>query len=94
MEFYFSSISTSHKPYMTVSPVDGRLYISDYMKHRIIKISTMGPVKDLKSNFEIVAGTGEECPPMALDKCGDGKRAKDARLVRPKGNFFFFFFFF
>ena len=58
MEFYFSSISTSHKPYtyMTVSPVDGRLYISDYMKHRIIKISTMGPVKDLKSNFEVVAG--------------------------------------
>ncbi|XP_063415376.1 teneurin-m-like isoform X2 [Mytilus trossulus] len=80
-----SSISTSHKPYMTVSPVDGRLYISDYMKYRIIKIATMGPVKDLKSNFEVVAGTGEECPPMALDKCGDGKLAKDARLVRPKG---------
>ena len=29
---------------------------------------------------------------MALDKCGDGKRAKDARLVRPKGNYYFFFF--
>lgn len=70
---------------MTVSPVDGRLYISDYMKYRIIRIATMGPVKDLKSNFEVIAGTGEECPPMALDKCGDGKRAKDARLVRPKG---------
>jgi hypothetical protein len=53
----------------------------------------MGPVKDLKSNFEIVAGTGEECTPMALDKCGDGKMAKDAKLVRPKGNYYYFFFF-
>ncbi|KAK3582840.1 hypothetical protein CHS0354_039985 [Potamilus streckersoni] len=76
---------TSHKPYMTVSPVDGRLYISDYMNRRIIRVKTMGPVRDLQDNFEVVAGTGEECTPGDRDICGDGKSAIMARFLHPKG---------
>ncbi|XP_060065187.1 teneurin-m-like [Ylistrum balloti] len=80
-----STISTSYKPYMTVSPVDGHLYVSDYMNHRVIKVATMGPVRILDSNYVIIAGNGEECIPGAIDRCGDGKRAINARLIHPKG---------
>lgn len=70
---------------MTVSPVDGRLYISDYMGHRVIRVKTMGPVRDLKNNYEIIAGNGEQCIPGETDFCGDGGHAQDARLAHPKG---------
>ncbi|KAH3713533.1 hypothetical protein DPMN_073325, partial [Dreissena polymorpha] len=76
---------TSHKPYMTVSPVDSRLYIADYMNRRIIKVKTMGPVRNLEENFEVVAGTGDECTPGERDLCGDGKLALTARFLHPKG---------
>ncbi|XP_053400283.1 teneurin-m-like isoform X5 [Mercenaria mercenaria] len=76
---------TSHKPYMTVSPVDSRLYISDYMNRRIIHVKTMGPVRELEDNFEVVAGTGDECTPGERDLCGDGKQALTARFLHPKG---------
>ncbi|KAK3100005.1 hypothetical protein FSP39_013415 [Pinctada imbricata] len=78
-------ISTSHKPYMTVSPVDGRLYLSDMINHRVIRVGTMGPVRNLSMNYEVVAGDGEECTPGSLDECGDGGLAINARLVHPKG---------
>lgn len=76
---------------MTVSPVDSRLYISDYMNKRIIHVKTMGPVRDLQQNFEVVAGTGDECTPGEIDLCGDGKLALSARFLNPKGGLSFIF---
>ncbi|XP_035826375.1 teneurin-m, partial [Aplysia californica] len=80
-----STLTTPYKFYMTVSPVDGRLYISDFMSHKIIRVRTMGPVPDLLDNFEVVAGNGEECTPGEEDMCGDGGPAVNARLRYPKG---------
>ena len=70
---------------MTVSPVDGRLYICDHEHWKILRVRTMGPVSDLNGNYEVVAGTGEECKPGEVDKCGDGGLAVNARLKYPKG---------
>ncbi|XP_059169179.1 teneurin-m-like isoform X2 [Physella acuta] len=80
-----STMVTPYKFYMTVSPVDGRLYISDFMSHKIIRVRTMGPVPDLADNSEVVAGNGEECTPGETDLCGDGGPAVNARLRYPKG---------
>ncbi|XP_061169948.1 teneurin-m-like isoform X4 [Saccostrea echinata] len=77
--------SVFHKTYMTVSPVNGKLYISDYMNHRVIQIATMGPVQNLEQNFKVIAGNGEECSTGLLDECGDGGLAIQARLLGPKG---------
>ncbi|XP_076447152.1 teneurin-m-like [Babylonia areolata] len=79
------STKPHHKFHMTVSPVDGRLYISDSMLHKIIRVKTMGPVRSLKDNFEDVAGNGEECTPGEEDLCGDGGPAIQAKLRYPKG---------
>ncbi|ESP00102.1 hypothetical protein LOTGIDRAFT_91191, partial [Lottia gigantea] len=81
-------MSTKNVPYtfyMTVSPVDGKLYISDFMSHKVIRVKTMGPVRDLTENMEVVAGNGEECTPGEADLCGDGTVATLARLRYPKG---------
>ena len=72
---------------MTVSPVDGRLYISDFMSHKIIRVKTRGPVRSLLDNYEDVAGNGEECTPGEEDLCGDGGPAIQAKLRYPKGGF-------
>ena len=45
----------------------------------------MGPVRDLQENFDVVAGSGEECTPGERDLCGDGKPALTARFLHPKG---------
>lgn len=70
---------------MTVSPVNGKLYISDYMKYRVIQIATMGPVQNLEQNYKVIAGNGEECSTGLVDECGDGGLAIQARLLGPKG---------
>ncbi|CAL1538216.1 unnamed protein product, partial [Lymnaea stagnalis] len=75
----------ANKFYMTVSPVDGRLYISDFMSVKVIRVRTMGPVPDLTDNFEVVAGNGEECPTSDPHRCGDGGPAVEATLRHPKG---------
>lgn len=80
-----STASISYKYYMTVSPVDGRLYISDFMSHKILRVKTMGPVRKLEENFEVIAGNGEECTPGESGLCGDGNLAVKARLSHPKG---------
>ena len=82
---FVSNSSVFHKTYMTVSPVNGKLYISDYMNHRIIQIATMGPVQSLEQNYKVIAGNGEECSTGLLDQCGDGGLAIQARLLGPKG---------
>jgi len=70
---------------MVVSPLDGRLYITDQQNLRIIRVKTMGAVRELTQNFEVVAGTGQQCVPGDPDQCGDGAPATGARLFYPKG---------
>ncbi|XP_064637221.1 teneurin-m-like isoform X2 [Lineus longissimus] len=74
-----------YKYFMTVSPLDGKLYISDYESRRIIQVKTMGRVRALDGNFEVIAGNGEQCLPGEKEKCGDGGPASAARLMYPKG---------
>jgi len=70
---------------MVVSPLDGRLYITDQQNLRIIRVKTMGAVRAVTDNYEVVAGTGQQCIPGDLDQCGDRALATDARLFYPKG---------
>lgn len=88
---FFSTKTTPYKFHMTVSPVDGRLYISDFMSHKIIRVKTMGPVRTLLDNYEDVAGNGEECTPGEEDLCGDGGPAIQAKLRYPKGELLCYF---
>ena len=74
-----------YKYFMTVSPLDGKLYLSDYHRRQILRVKTMGAVRDLMSNFEIVAGTGKQCTPGDRQHCGDGGLATEAKLYYPKG---------
>lgn len=71
--------------YMTVSPLDGKLYISDHQSLRIIRVKTMGAVRDLAQNFEVIAGTGDQCIPGDPEQCGDSGLATNAHLLYPKG---------
>ena len=48
-------------------------------------MKTMGPVRKLEENFEVIAGNGEECTPGESALCGDGNLAVKARLSHPKG---------
>ena len=82
---FYSMPEVVYKYFMTVSPVDGRLYISDHKSLRIIRVKTMGPARDLSQNFEVIAGTGEQCVPGDRERCGDGGPATSARLFYPKG---------
>jgi len=73
---------------MTVSPLDGKLYVSDHRTLRIVRVKTMGPVRDLTRNYEVVAGNGQQCVPGDIHRCGDGSPAIHAKLFYPKGRHF------
>ena len=75
----------TYKYFMTVSPLDGKLYISDYHRRQIVRVKTMGAVRELTENYEVVAGTGRQCVPMDKNRCGDGQVATAADLYYPKG---------
>jgi len=70
---------------MTVSPLDGKLYVSDHQTLRILRVKTMGPVRDLTRNYEVVAGSGQQCVPGDKQQCGDEGLATHAKLFYPKG---------
>ena len=74
-----------YKYYMTVSPLDAKLYISDYQTKRILRVKTMGAVRDLADNMEVIAGTGDQCIPGDPNRCGDNGPADQAHLFYPKG---------
>lgn len=41
----------------------------------------------MKNNIEAVVGSGGKCLPGDKMLCGDGRKARDAKLAYPKGNF-------
>lgn len=70
---------------MSMSPLDGNLYISDPESHQIIKIRSTNEYNDPDHNWETVVGSGERCLPGDEAHCGDGALARDAKLAYPKG---------
>lgn len=70
---------------MSLSPLDGTLYISDPESHQIIKVRSPDDYSDPDHNWETVVGSGERCLPGDEAHCGDGALARDAKLAYPKG---------
>ncbi|XP_076255670.1 teneurin-a transmembrane protein isoform X2 [Rhynchophorus ferrugineus] len=75
----------AYQYYLTISPADGHLYVSDPEKHQILKVLSLEPVQDPSINSEAVVGNGERCIPGDDTACGDEGPAKYARLAHPKG---------
>lgn len=80
-----STTQVSYQYYLTVSPADGHLYISDPEKHQVLKVISIEPIQNPSLNSQPVAGSGERCIPGDEENCGDGGPAKEARLSHPKG---------
>ncbi|KAM7009483.1 teneurin-3 isoform 2-T2 [Tautogolabrus adspersus] len=79
------SNNPAHRYYLATDPVTGQLYVSDTNSRRIYRPKMLSGAKDLISNGEVVAGTGEQCPPFDEARCGDGRKATEAQLLGPKG---------
>ncbi|XP_036595867.1 teneurin-1 isoform X5 [Trichosurus vulpecula] len=79
------STSPAHKYYLAVDPVSEALYLSDTNTRRVYRLRSLGETKDLAKNFDIVAGTGDQCLPFDQSHCGDGGRASEASLNSPRG---------
>uniref|UniRef100_A0A672I773 Teneurin transmembrane protein 3 n=1 Tax=Salarias fasciatus TaxID=181472 RepID=A0A672I773_SALFA len=70
------SNNPAHRYYLATDPVTGQLYVSDTNSRRIYRPKMLS---------EVVAGTGEQCPPFDEARCGDGRKAVEAQLLGPKG---------
>uniref|UniRef100_A0A8C8DVM3 Teneurin transmembrane protein 3 n=1 Tax=Oryzias sinensis TaxID=183150 RepID=A0A8C8DVM3_9TELE len=79
------SNNPAHRYYLATDPVTGQLYVSDTNSRRIYRPKMLSGARDLSSNGEVVAGTGEQCPPFDEARCGDGRKAPEAQLLGPKG---------
>lgn len=79
------SNNPAHRYYLATDPVTGQLYVSDTNSRRIYRPKMLSGAHDLISNGEVVAGTGEQCPPFDEARCGDGRKATEAQLLGPKG---------
>ncbi|XP_039768303.1 teneurin-1 isoform X2 [Ornithorhynchus anatinus] len=79
------STSPAHKYYLAVDPGSGSLYLSDTNTRRVYRLKSLGETKDLAKNYEVVAGTGDQCLPFDQSHCGDGGRAAEASLNSPRG---------
>lgn len=79
------SNNPAHRYYLATDPVTGQLYVSDTNSRRIYRPKALTGTKDLQSNAEVVAGTGEHCLPFDENHCGDGGKAPEASLTGPKG---------
>uniref|UniRef100_A0A8C8JLX7 Teneurin-3 n=1 Tax=Oncorhynchus tshawytscha TaxID=74940 RepID=A0A8C8JLX7_ONCTS len=79
------SNNPAHRYYLATDPVTGQLYVSDTYSRRIYRPKVLTGIKELQSNAEVVAGTGEHCLPFDETHCGDGAKATDALLTGPKG---------
>lgn len=79
------STSPAHKYYLAMDPVSESLYLSDTNTKRVYKVKSLSETKDLAKNYEVVAGTGDQCLPFDETHCGDGGRASEASLHSPRG---------
>ncbi|CAL8261650.1 unnamed protein product [Lota lota] len=79
------SSNPAHRYYLATDPVSGQLYVSDTNSRRIYRPKVLGGAKELQTNAEVVAGTGEHCLPFDENHCGDGSKAPEASLTGPKG---------
>ncbi|XP_065267168.1 teneurin-1 isoform X2 [Emys orbicularis] len=79
------STSPAHKYYLAVDPVSESLYLSDTNTRRVYKVKSLSETKDLAKNYDVLAGTGEQCLPFDQSHCGDGGRASEASLNSPRG---------
>lgn len=80
-----SATQVSYQYYLSVSPADGHLYISDPEKHQVLKVLYLYNVTDPSSNMDPVVGSGQRCIPGDEENCGDNGPAIKARLSHPKG---------
>ncbi|KAK6619588.1 hypothetical protein RUM43_012345 [Polyplax serrata] len=83
--YQLSATQVSYQYYLTVSPADGKLYISNPESHQIIKVLILEPVEEPALNGDVVVGSGERCVPGDQSNCGDFGPAKQAKLAHPKG---------
>uniref|UniRef100_A0A2K5EJE4 Teneurin-1 n=1 Tax=Aotus nancymaae TaxID=37293 RepID=A0A2K5EJE4_AOTNA len=79
------STSPAHKYYLAMDPVSESLYLSDTNTRKVYKLKSLMETKELSKNFEVVAGTGDQCLPFDQSHCGDGGRASEASLNSPRG---------
>ncbi|XP_027390984.1 teneurin-1 isoform X2 [Bos indicus] len=79
------STSPAHKYYLAMDPMSESLYLSDTNTRKVYKLKSLVETKDLSKNFEVVAGTGDQCLPFDQSHCGDGGRASEASLNSPRG---------
>nr|XP_023965464.1 teneurin-1 isoform X3 [Chrysemys picta bellii] len=79
------STSPAHKYYLAVDPESESLYLSDTNTRRVYKVKSLSETKDLAKNYDVLAGTGEQCLPFDQSHCGDGGRASEASLNSPRG---------
>ncbi|XP_053555097.1 teneurin-1 isoform X2 [Bombina bombina] len=79
------STSPAHKYYLAVDPGSESLYLSDTNTRRVYRIKSLTDTKELTKNFEVVAGTGDQCLPFDQSHCGDGGKAYEASLNSPRG---------
>ncbi|VEN54416.1 unnamed protein product [Callosobruchus maculatus] len=75
----------SYRYHMSLSPLDGILYISDPESHQILRVRNVNDFSDPERNWETAVGSGERCLPGDEAHCGDGAPARDAKLAYPKG---------
>ena len=73
------------------------VFVSQPESHRVIRIKnvldkkafmpmgSLDDISDVEANWEPFIGNGQRCLPGESDNCGDGGKAKDARLSYPKG---------
>ena len=75
------------------------VFVSQPESHRVIRIknvldkkqimvgggTSLNEMNEVENNWEPFIGNGQRCLPGASDNCGDGGKAKDARLSYPKG---------
>ncbi|GFU07605.1 teneurin-m [Nephila pilipes] len=80
-----SAAQVAYRYHLAVGPADGKLYISDPEKHQVFRAIEYVNIPDIKNNIEIVVGSGGKCLPGDKMLCGDGRKARDAKLAYPKG---------
>ncbi|KAM5146383.1 teneurin-1 isoform 2-T2 [Mantella aurantiaca] len=79
------STSPAHKYFLTVDPSSESVYLSDTNTRKVYRLKSITDVKELTKNFEVVAGTGDQCLPFDQSHCGDGEKANEASLNSPRG---------